>query len=119
MTIEQVAKFLVENKPEDDIDTRVKVFCNRLMLRIFSQPSLMSFLADASVYKPDPDGNNVVMEMDFMRLPEEVIEPMLRLISAPRSPKLFSYVKDGSARTGVKIELKPEDFPGGELDYAN
>ncbi len=119
VTIDKIAGFLVESVPDHTIDKRVKVYCNRLMLRMFSQPSLMSFLSDASIYKPDPNGDKVVMEMDFMRLPEEVIEPMIRLIAAPRTPKLFAFEKNGAARTGVKIDLEPKDFPGDYLDYAN
>ena len=65
----------------------------------------------------DPD-QLVLLQLSFRRLPQEVISPLIRLIGSPRSPKLFKFTKDGSARTGVEIDLKPSDFPGDDYDYA-
>jgi hypothetical protein len=67
----------------------------------------------------DADNNSAVLvQLSFRRLPQEVIAPLIRLIAAPRDPKLFRYSKDGSARTGVEIDLKPDDFPGDDYEYS-
>ena len=102
----------------------------------------MANLADVTVFKPgieaDTDdqvedgvfneaeeeketkapADGVIVQLSFRRLPQEVLTPLIRLIASPREPKLFRFVKDGQARTGVQIEVRPEDFPGEEYDYA-
>lgn len=158
MNEKQVARFLIEAASEGQIDKKISVFVNRLLLRLFSQPALMAFLADASYYKPnsdtvtsdeddaeeaeleesseeknEDDGESeendsdqpdtdkdeaVVIQLDFKRLPQEVISPLMRLIAAPRQPKIYKFVKDGSARIGVAISVRPSDFPGDEYDYS-
>lgn len=64
------------------------------------------------------DNSTVLVQLSFRRLPQEIIAPLIRLIGAPRDPKMFRYTKDGSARTGVQIDLKPSDFPGDDYDYS-
>ncbi len=68
--------------------------------------------------KEEEEDSVVMVQLSFRRLPQEVIAPLIRLIASPRDPKLFRYSKDGSARTGVELELKPNDFPGDDYEYS-
>lgn len=148
MTDRQLARLLIEEVADANIDKKIAVFVNRLMLRLHSQPAFLSNLSDVTVFKPGFEGetddqvedgefnesevenrpakesedenpnSKVILQLSFRRLPQEVIAPLIRLIAAPREPKLMRYTKDGSARLGVEIELKPSDFPGEEYDYS-
>lgn len=146
MTDRELAILLIEKLADAKIDKKIAVFVNRLMLRLQSQPALIANLADVSVFKPgieantddqvkdgqfqegqedrddekndEKGGETVLLQLSFRRLPQEVITPLLRLIAAPREAKLYKFVKDGQARTGVEMELRPSDFPGEEYDYA-
>jgi hypothetical protein len=101
------------------VDKKIAVFLNRLLLRIFSVPALMSYLNDVALF-PDGQAKNgeCKIQLVFQRLPDEVYPQMLRLISAPRDPKLVKFVDKGQARTGVEMAVKPEDFGGEDYDYA-
>lgn len=146
----QLATVLIEKVADANIDKKVAVYVNRLMLRLHSQPAVLSNLVDVTVYKPhirhgtndqvedgefketDPENSpakendeeesdpneTVILQLSFRRLPREVIPPLVRLIAAPREPKLSRYTKDGSARIGFELKLKPSDFAGDEFDYA-
>jgi hypothetical protein len=102
-----------------NLDKKVGVYLNRLLLRIFSVPSLMNFLVDARPIPDEEAGDGAIkIQLDFLRLPEEVRPELRRLLASPDEPKFFRYVKDGSARTGVEIVVKPEDIEGSPYDYA-
>lgn len=146
MNARELAEVLIDKVGDANLDKKITVYVDRLILRLQSQPALMSSLADVTVYKPGiedttndtvedgkfnedeqqsdlpqpevPEGG-VILQLSFRRLPHEVIAPLLRLIAAPRAPKLFRFIKGGQARTGIQIELLPDDFPGDEYDYAN
>lgn len=146
MTDRELAILLIEKLADAKIDKKIAVFVNRLMLRLQSQPALIANLADVSVFKPgieantddqvkdgqfqegqedrddenndEKGGETVLLQLSFRRLPQEVVTPLLRLLAAPREAKLYKFVKDGQARTGVEMELRPSDFPGEEYDYA-
>jgi hypothetical protein len=149
VTDKQVAAFLIEKLADANIDRKIAVFVNRLMLRLHSQPAFLSNLSDVTVFKPGIEGETddqvedgefnestevenrpvkeednedpnevVIVQLSFRRLPQEVISPLIRLIGAPREPKLSRFTKDGAARLGVELELKPSDFPGEEYDYS-
>jgi len=149
VTNREFARLLIEKVSDANIDKKIAVYANRLMLRLHSQPALMANLEDVSLFKPgidtettdqvedgefheepeekenrpdveveqDPD-SVVHLQLCFRRLPQEVISPLIRLIAAPREPKLTRYTKDGSARLGVEVVLKPSDFPGDEYEYS-
>lgn len=116
MTTEEVAKFLVEDSEDKSSSKKVSVFVNRLMLRLFSIPQYMSALVDVDVNDGESGGS--VVQLDFERLPDEVVEPLIRLISAPSKAKILQYVKGGSARTGIEFDVKDSDLKGEEYDYA-
>lgn len=126
MTTERLAQLLIEGSETADVaedkpkvDKKISVFMNRLLLRIFSVPALMSFLADVSIVPDDQqkDGSCTI-ELDFLKLPEEVHAEVLRLCASPSTPKMTRYVKDGSAHTGISMLVKPNDFGGEEYEYA-
>lgn len=100
------------------VNKKVVVFLNRLLLRIFSVPSLMSYLHDVSVLHTG-EKDRYKIQLVFCRLPDDIHPQMLRLFSAPRDPKLYRFVRDGLARTGVELEVSPEDFGGEDFDYAS
>lgn len=102
-----------------NLDKKVTVFLNRLLLRIFSVPSLMTYLDGVAPIK-DTEGEEgaVKIQLDFLRLPDEIIPQLERLLAAPSKPKYFKYVKNGSARVGVELSINPEDLEGADYDYA-
>jgi hypothetical protein len=141
VTDRELAILLIEKLADANIDKKIAVYVNRLMLRLQSQPALLANLADVTVFKPGIEsntddqvedgtfneaeeaeekapGDGVIVQLSFRRLPQEVLTPLIRLIASPREPKLFRFVKDGQARTGIQVELRPSDFPGEEYDYA-
>jgi hypothetical protein len=102
-----------------NLNKKISVYLNRLLLRIFSVPSLMTYLADVMpVTDPEGEEGAVRIQLDFLRLPDEIIPQLERLIAAPGKLKWFKYVKDGSARTGVEVPVEPDDLQGADYDYS-
>ena len=98
---------------------KVTVYLNRLLLRIFSVPSLMSYLKDVALLPAGDEGGSLhKIQLVFQRLPDEVYPQLLRLLAAPKSPQLTKFLDQGQARTGVEISVTPEDFGGEDYDYA-
>lgn len=106
-----------EQKPK--IDKKIAVFLNRMILRIFSVPSLMTYLKDVVLFQDDQAQNGQCkIQLVFHRLPDEAHPQVVKLICAPRDPKFSRFVDKGQARTGVEMEVEPDDFGGEEYDYA-
>lgn len=102
-----------------NLSKKVQVYLNRLLLRIFSVPALMNFLVDVRPIADEEAGEGAVkIQLDFMRLPEEIRPELERLLAAPSAPRFLRYVKDGEARTGVEVVISPEDLEGSAYDYA-
>jgi len=108
-----------EGQPKGELDPKLKALCDRMFLQIFSVPSLQTWLADASVV-PSGDDGKIKIQLDFMKLPKEVIPDLERLLSVDyfKNHRLVKYVKNGQARTGLEIEVSPKDLPGSAYDYA-
>lgn len=87
-------------------------------MRVFSVPSLMTYLADYRVIRDKDKADSFVIQLDFHRLPEEVLDQVERLLAAPNGVKLYKYIKNGSARTGMAIHVSPDDLGGVPYDYA-
>ena len=66
------------------------------------------------------DDGKIKVQLDFMKLPKEVIPDLERLLSVDyfKNHRLLKYVKNGQARTGLEIEVSPKDLPGTAYDYA-
>jgi hypothetical protein len=127
MTEAQIARFLIEDLPAQlsaaygkDVPEKVKVLFNRMMLQAFSVPSLQSYLQGASVEKDPNNPNGVRIQLDFLKLPREVIPDLERLLSVDyfKNHRLVRFMKNGSARTGLEISVEPKDLPGDAYDYA-
>lgn len=102
-----------------NLNKKVQVYLNRLLLRIFSIPALMNFLVDVRPIADQEKGDGAIkIQLDFMRLPEEIRPELERLLAAPKDAKFLRYVKDGEARTGVEISITPKDLEGDAYDYA-
>lgn len=104
----------------DKLPAKIQTLANRIFLQIFSVPSLQACLADASVNPTgDPDGS-VKIQLDFLKLPKEVLPDLERLLSVDfyKNHKLVKYVKNGQARTGLEIKVTPKELPGTAYDYA-
>jgi hypothetical protein len=102
---------------QSEIDPKISVYFNRLLLRIFSVPALMSYLSNAALFQTKNKGECKI-QLVFHKLPDEVHPQMLRLFAAPNPAKLFKFVSNQQAMTGVEMLVKPEDFGGELADYA-
>lgn len=108
-------------KPTSDkVPPKVSVLANRIFLQIFSVPSLQAYLADAAVIPTGSEDGTVKIQLDFLKLPKEVLPDLERLLSTDyfKNHRLVKYIKDGQARTGLEIEVTPKELPGDPYDYA-
>lgn len=107
-----------ENK--DKLSQKITVLATRMMLQLFSVPSLMAYLADAAVVPTNRPDGSVKVQLDFIKLPKEILPEMEKLLSTDyfKDHKLLKYIKNGQARTGLEIEVTPKDLPGDAFDYA-
>lgn len=122
MTAREVAKFLIEG---DEEDRDAKVFADRLMLRIYSAPSLLSYLRDIAMIKQDDEGEQgYKFQVKFSKLPEEVISQVKDLIAVP-GVKAVQFDEEYKGCTGFEFYLtdkqlkasrsenqKPKNGPG-------
>lgn len=107
------------DREKPKIDKKIAVFLNRVILRIFSVPSLMAFLKDVVLFQDDQAANGQCkVQLVFHRLPDEAHPQLTKLICAPRDPTFSRFVDQGQARTGVELEVQPDDFGGEDYDYA-
>ena len=106
------------NGQRPPVDKKIAVYMNRLLLRIFSVPALMSYLSAAAMFPTGSEGGECKIQLVFHKLPDEVHPQMLKLFAAPNQAKLFKFVDRNQARTGVEMTVKPEDFGGEDIDYA-
>ena len=124
MTEKQMARFLIEELPAKlkaaGASEKVSAIGNRIALQVNSVPSLQSFLAGYGVVDTGRGDGSVKVQLDFMRLPKEIIPELEKLLSVDQftNYRLLRYVKNGQARTGVEIEVTPKDLPGDEYSYA-
>lgn len=106
-----------EEKPQ--VDKKIAVFLNRAALRLFSVPSFQTYWKDTVlIADPDAQDGRCRIQFVFHRLPEEAYPLLTRLLAAPRNPKYTRFVDKGQARTGVELEVSPDDFGGEDYDYA-
>ena len=100
--------------------TKLSVLSTRILLQVFSVPSLMAYLADAAVVPTGKPDGSVKVQLDFLKLPKEILPDLERLLSTDyfKDHKLMKYIKNGQARTGLEIEVAPKELPGTAYDYA-
>jgi len=118
MTEAHLARVLIDEAGDAEIDPKIKVLMTRIMHQIHSVPSLETFLVDAGVVPMDNGGADI--QLDFLRLPEEVVPQIERLLTADffRQHRWTKYVKNGQAHMGFQLILRPDDLPGDAYDYA-
>jgi len=99
---------------------KVAAVANRIALQVFSVPSLQSFLADYNVLSTGRSDGSVKIQMDFLKLPKEIVPELEKLLSVDdfKDHRLVKYIKNGQARTGLEIEVTPKDLPGTAYDYS-
>lgn len=102
------------------LDKKISVLTTRMMLQVFSVPSLMAYLADAAVVPTGKPDGSVKVQLDFIKLPKEILPELEKLLSTDyfKDHHLLKYIKNGQARTGLEIEVTPKDLPGTAYDYA-
>ena len=105
---------------KDHLDKKVQVLATRMMLQIFSVPSLMAYLADAAIIPTGRSDNSIKIQLDFIKLPKEILPELEKLLSTDyfKDHNLLKYIKNGQARTGLEIEVTPKDLPGDAYTYA-
>lgn len=124
MTEAQLAQCLIERLPQQldkaGADEKMSAVANRIALQVFSVPSLQSFLADYAVVATGRDDGSVKIQLDFLKLPKEIIPELEKLLSVEqfKDHRLVKYIKNGQARTGLEIEVTPKDMPGSPYNYA-
>ena len=105
------------DKPQ--VDKKISVYLNRAALRLFSVPSFQTYWKDTVlIADPDAQDGRCRIQFVFHRLPEEAYPLLTRLLAAPRNPTYTRFVDKGQARTGVELEVAPDDFGGEDYDYA-
>jgi hypothetical protein len=118
MKYASIATLLVEEATPQKIGQKESVFVNRMIMRFFSVPAALSALADVGIIKEEGDGPTTI-QLDFQRLPEDVIPQIINLIAPPGKMTMTKYVKNGQARNGFEFELHPNDLKGDDYDYAS
>ena len=91
---ENVARVLIEAETSE----KDRVFIDRMILRIFSFPSLLAFFSDAHSLS---EGE---VELVFRKIPNEVIPQVVKLIGV-NEVKLYKFTKDGHPMLGFKIQI--------------
>ena len=118
MTEKHVARILIEDAAPSKIGKKPSVFVDRMVMRFYSVPAALSALAGIGIIPGDDTKSPVVIQLDFQRLPEEVIPQIINLIASPTRMKMMKYVKNGQARHGFEFEIGDKDLAGDDYDYA-
>lgn len=118
MTAEKQAKLLIEKTQGVGVSQKVSTVATRMLLQIFSVPSLQAYMSDFGIVET-PEGK-VQFQFDFLRLPEEILPQLERLLSVDWFDSFLfkKYVKDGAAHTGLVVQFAPDNIPGDAYDYA-
>lgn len=118
MTEADFARVLIEQGGNAKVDPKIRVVMNRLMMQIGMTPSLQAYTVDAGIV-PSEDGT-VSIQFEFLRLPEEVLPQVEKLLSANffKDFRWTRYIKNGQARMGLELKVQADSLPGNAYDYA-
>ena len=120
ITYERIAKLMQEDAAPSQVGPKTSVFVNRLMMRLFTVPSILSSLADVGVVAEDQaNGGKTIIQLDFQKLPEEAIPVVINLIASPVPMRMMKYVKNGQARHGFELKISENDIPCDDYDMSN
>jgi len=117
--IRVIARILQEEATPNKVGKKTSVFVNRMMMRMFSVPSILQALADVGVAPSVEKVGKTKVQLDFQQLPVEAIPAVVNLIAAPSQMRFLKYVKNGQARNGFEFDVDEDDLPGDEFDVAN
>ncbi len=90
----------------EDIDPLVQAFSDRLLMRVYASPSLLMYLVNSGIRK---SGNSYHIELDFKKLPDDVIHQVKSLI-ANKSVKIVSFKDEHGDHTGFSTEITQKDL---------
>ena len=119
MNERHAARIIVEDASPSRIGNKPSVFVNRMIMRFFSVPAALAALSDIGIIPGKDEKSPVTIQLDFQRLPEEVIPQIITLIAAPTKLKMSKYVKSGQARNGFEFQISDSDLKGDDYDYAS
>jgi len=83
----------------EDEDSGIKVFADRLMLRIFSYPSLLAHLKNINIV-------DETVELDFIQFPDQILPEVVRLFGPVRDVKTVKFEDKGQKHVGFKITVE-------------
>ena len=118
MNVKRAARILVEEASPIKIGKKPSVYINRMIMRFFSVPAALSALADIGIIPGEKEDSPVTIQLDFHKLPEEVIPQIVNLIASPTKMKMSRYIKQGQARQGFEFQVGEKDLEGDDYDYA-
>jgi hypothetical protein len=97
----------MEEIDHDVLDSKVKAYVDRLLLRFMTSPALMSFLENVQILK---EGNNFLVELLFRKVPQEQIDVIKQLIAEDN--QAYTFEQRGQTHYGFKIKLESDDLSG-------
>ena len=104
MNYRKLARHLIEKN--NDATAAVKIYADRIMLRLVDSPSLLAYLNDAVVVQAE--NGTYKLQFEFDKLPSEVL-PMLRQVLG-KEVVVKEYGDTDKELHGVEIELDTEDL---------
>ena len=110
MNIAELARILVEGEPPDQTEESYQAHAalDRLLLRIFSVPSLMVQLKEAQVVR---ESEQFVYQLKFAELPESVSNQLPKLVGPGfESIRVVNFQKGHNSYTGLEFKVLASAF---------
>jgi hypothetical protein len=112
VTNTELAKFLIEGDSDSGVEYYAKTFADRLLLRVFNSPSLMSYLRNVAVldsHDPAGESGSVKFQLKFSKLPVEVIPQVKELIGV-KNIQVVEFEENHNVCTGFVFSLKEDEL---------
>jgi hypothetical protein len=113
VTEAEAAQILIEGTGAQHLDKKVSVLATRMMLQVFSVPSLMAYLADASSCADRQTGRQRQGSTRFHQAANgRGLTGTGETFSTDyfKEHKLLKYIKNGQARTGWKSKSRRRTY---------
>jgi hypothetical protein len=112
-SVKRAVQRVVDYLLEDHEDYAAKVFADRLVLRIFNHPSLMTYFRDAVILtaadSQDVPSGVYKFQLKFLRLPREAIDEVKKLIGVP-DVRAVEFNDGYMTFTGFEFTIKEADL---------
>jgi hypothetical protein len=108
-----ISEFVDNLYTDGDYLDDVKVFIDRLLLRLFDTVSLMQFLEKVSIIKKD---ETRVIQLLFTKIPDEVIPDVQRIIAVPC--QAYEFEREGKPFIAFEIPVETELFGDEAPDFS-